>query len=218
MPVLLVPAAIIGYKVWQERQKKKAQDALDGQDGPETEVVIEGVDKDGNPVKSLDALRNTASSDETETWVSPNASFCSDEGESHVQHQQTGSINRVKQHLMSLRARNTQQHNSQEEDNLEPFPSSNLEPIVRINMIKTGSPADVAGLKENDLIMRFGNTTHAAENPLQEISQLVPDAANQGMAIEVVILRRGDEESRTLQLKPSEWDGNGLVGFHIIPC
>mmetsp|Transcript_11419 Transcript_11419/g.25425 ORF Transcript_11419/g.25425 Transcript_11419/m.25425 type:complete len:226 (+) Transcript_11419:92-769(+) len=225
MPVLLVPAAIVGYKLWQDHKKKKQREheevagtTVDDIDHvEETEiVVIETLDENGVPVRPF-VIKEALSTDET--MISPNTSFSSEDAAPAVQ--DDAEIQQDRTTLESMKRFLARHDLSKEADGGN---SSILKPIVRVNSITPNSPAHASGLKEGDLIVRFGNTTHASENPLQEIAQVVPQAAAQNLPIEMEVVRKGDASSNggenkfTLQLKPEKWDGKGLVGFHIIPC
>mmetsp|Transcript_4200 Transcript_4200/g.5522 ORF Transcript_4200/g.5522 Transcript_4200/m.5522 type:complete len:208 (-) Transcript_4200:161-784(-) len=206
MPVILVPAAIVGYKLWKDHQRKKGQNG----DGGEIEaiVVIEGVDENGvsDPVSPMKV-------DLLSIGTSP--STCSDDTSPSLEQQEprNGRFRSMQQMFVNSSEQwNTSRKRSERKK------SGALEPFFRVNTVTPGSPADTAGLKEGDLIVRFGNTTCAAENPLAEIAQLVPEVAAQKLTIDVVALRPDEEETRTtLHLEPRQWDGQGLVGFHIVP-
>lgn len=103
----------------------------------------------------------------------------------------------------------------------EPLPTTNDEdsiPFCRVNSVALESPAHRAGLKEEDLILRFGPLD--ATSHLKAIAELVPQKAASQEAIPLLILRRTGEnqwERLTLQLNPRPWSGRGLLGCHILP-
>ena len=94
-------------------------------------------------------------------------------------------------------------------------------PFARIDAIASGSPAEHAGLKEEDLIVSFGPIHAQDNNHLKAIAELVPEVANENRSIEIVVLRRRIEEneweSLTLKISPRPWSGRGLLGFHLVP-
>lgn len=100
-------------------------------------------------------------------------------------------------------------------------------PFARVDAVASRSPAQEAGLVEEDLIITFG-PLHAKNNDhLRAIAGMVPDVAEQGGSIEISLLRRktgnadppaGHEWTNvTLRLKPHPWEGRGLLGCHIVP-
>ena len=101
------------------------------------------------------------------------------------------------------------------------MPTTNDEdsiPFCRVNSVALESPAHRAGLKEEDLILRFGPLD--ATSHLKAIAELVPQKAASQEAIPLLILRRTGEnqwERLTLQLNPRPWSGRGLLGCHILP-
>lgn len=117
-------------------------------------------------------------------------------------------------------------------------------PFSRVNQVAPSSPAHEAGLLENDLILQFGNislnndnttTTTLTDDPMTRVAALVPQAAAQGRAIEITVLRRGSTTNGgnmlqggggtdtaagtivSLSLTPRPWSGRGMIGCHIVP-
>jgi Nas2 N_terminal domain len=121
-------------------------------------------------------------------------------------------------------------------------------PFSRVNQVATDSPAFEAGLLENDLIVQFGDislntstatttgstassTTAAVDDAMTRVATLVPEAAAQGRAIQITVLRRGADQNGTtstdaadgtttvvsLSLTPKPWSGRGMIGCHIVP-
>jgi 26S proteasome non-ATPase regulatory subunit 9 len=108
--------------------------------------------------------------------------------------------------------------------------------------VATDSPAEGAGLKEDDLIVKFGNLNVDNHNHLKAIAALVPEVAAENGEIEIQVLRRAEDsnmtqgesnqtisgseqdynnplqwEQKTVSLKPRPWSGRGLIGCHIVP-
>jgi hypothetical protein len=80
---------------------------------------------------------------------------------------------------------------------------------VLVNRVVDGSPADRAGLRNGDLIIRFNS--RSVESP-EALATLVGDARN-GQDIALEIVRRGDRQtlSVTLAPRPSDEDGESLA-------
>ena len=89
-------------------------------------------------------------------------------------------------------------------------------PFARINSVAPNSPAQAAGLQENDLVLRFGSITIDSPNGFAALAQEVPRSPS----IDVVVQRggpQGDTTQTTLTLVPRAWEGRGLIGCHIVP-
>ncbi|EAY13786.1 26S proteasome non-ATPase regulatory subunit, putative [Trichomonas vaginalis G3] len=84
------------------------------------------------------------------------------------------------------------------------------EPFCLISEVREGSPAEKAGLIDGDLLIKFGPAT----NMLDVKKNIV-----EGTAVDLVVYRV-EEYSRELascSLTPAKWEGDGLVGCHLIP-
>ena len=107
-----------------------------------------------------------------------------------------------------------------------------LIPFAIINSVSPESPANLAGLREGDLITKFGSATVSNNRNLQAIASLVPQAAGGNQSIDVTVLRRpkrnesndkrdseevADHVSIQIILRPRPWNGRGLLGCHILP-
>lgn len=96
-------------------------------------------------------------------------------------------------------------------------------PFAKVNAVAPRSPAEAAGLLENDVILRFGNITIDSPNGFQDLAQMVPAAAGDNRSIEILVKRgststgAAQEELKTLELVPRPWEGRGLIGCHIVP-
>ena len=73
--------------------------------------------------------------------------------------------------------------------------------IVRVGFVQPGSPAEKAGLEQNDTIVRFNGTD---VNDSEQLFKLTEAAA--GQTVEVVIISDGAEETVTAQLNPKDGD------------
>ncbi|KAN0087627.1 26S proteasome non-ATPase regulatory subunit 9 [Tylopilus felleus] len=86
-----------------------------------------------------------------------------------------------------------------------------LSPFAKVDGVAPGSPAVQAGLRREDLIIKFGDLTAASfsASSLQPLAELV--GRNENRELRVQVLRDGQELS--LQFTPrSGWGGRGLLG------
>lgn len=89
-------------------------------------------------------------------------------------------------------------------------------PFARVNSVEPNSPASVAGLTENDLILRFGNISiDDNENPMKSVGEIVPKAAAEKSCVLLTVKRNTDVI--TIEIEPKPWSGRGLLGCHIVP-
>lgn len=91
--------------------------------------------------------------------------------------------------------------------------ASTTVPLAVLDEILTGSPAADAGIKELDLLMRFGHVDSSTPGALNEIVALVKKSV--GLRVPLVI-KRGSE-TKSLILVPAVWGGRGLLGCHLGP-
>lgn len=105
-----------------------------------------------------------------------------------------------------------------------PVPASPLEvPFARVNAVVKDSPAQDAGLQEEDLIFKFAHVNSENHNSLKAIAALVPDVAGRQGSISISVKRRkpdsapDDWSTVELTLNPRPWSGRGLIGCHIVP-
>lgn len=119
-------------------------------------------------------------------------------------------------------------------------------PFARVNTVASESPAALAGLQPNDLIVQFGElqitedvsgsgTSHTSSTTVfGQMAPMVPTAAATGRSIPVQVARQqrhaanmetqtehpddnDNVEIVTLQLFPKPWAGRGLLGCHLLP-
>jgi len=89
-------------------------------------------------------------------------------------------------------------------------------PFARVDGVAPGSPAATSGLLREDLVLSFGDLTHASFNSptLQPLADYVASKENS----EIVVKVRRAGETRTLTFVPRRgWGGRGLVGCHLVP-
>ncbi|KAK4555964.1 putative 26S proteasome regulatory subunit [Recurvomyces mirabilis] len=99
-------------------------------------------------------------------------------------------------------------------------PTSAIEPpFARVNTVVPDSPADHAGLKAGDKVVRFGSATWTNHERLSKVAQVVQQ--NENRTILVKVLRETSEtaasSSLDIQLTPRRnWGGRGLLGCHLV--
>lgn len=107
------------------------------------------------------------------------------------------------------------------ERNQIPAPSRPIEaPFAKVNSIAASSPAEMAGLKVGDKIIKFGYVNFANHEKLTRVAQVVQ--ANEGHEIDIKVLRpqgaNAQSDSIELKLIPRHnWGGRGMLGCHLIP-
>jgi 26S proteasome non-ATPase regulatory subunit 9 len=91
----------------------------------------------------------------------------------------------------------------------------NLNPFLIVNSVASRSPAETAGLKPSDEIIRFADITEVEMRSFG--LKIVGDftANHQNKKITVVVQRI--REQVALELTPQVWEGKGLLGCHLLP-
>jgi len=112
-----------------------------------------------------------------------------------------------------------QQEQQQQEDVSEPatVTQHSNAPFARIDAVAAHSPAEEAGLLENDLMVQFGTITVDTPDAFTKVGALVPEAAGDRQSIAITLLRGPNRDSVTVSLTPQPWSGRGLIGCHIVP-
>ena len=93
-------------------------------------------------------------------------------------------------------------------------------PFARVNTVVPTSPAETAGLKPGDKIIKFGDVDWQNHEKLAKVAHAVQQ--NEGRAITVRLIRPrdigGGGEALELQLTPRHnWGGRGMLGCHLVP-
>jgi len=108
--------------------------------------------------------------------------------------------------------------------------STSSEPFCIIDSVEPFSPAEEAGLKENDLITSFGSIDHSNHKNLSALAEVVSGAASAGSNLTVKVERyvlaspsirdnrvTSKEENIEIKIFPKRWSGRGLLGCHMQP-
>ena len=110
---------------------------------------------------------------------------------------------------------------TEEKSDLTNIDSPGNIPFAIIDFVSLESPASQSGLKEGDLIVKFGTADHTNDPNLKKITEIVPLASSSGTYIPISLLRRNRDGtalvSLTLNIYPRPWRGRGLIGCHISP-
>jgi 26S proteasome non-ATPase regulatory subunit 9 len=116
--------------------------------------------------------------------------------------------------------------------------SSSRRPFAKVDGVTHPSPAADAGMKVDDLIIRFGPLHFDNNDRLRAVAMLVPGVAEVNGKIQISVLRRRQEQSTStstsendnvdyndetqweqavLILHPRPFSGRGVLGCHIVP-
>jgi hypothetical protein len=96
-----------------------------------------------------------------------------------------------------------------------------ITPFAIIDEVFSNSPAHEAGLKEGDVLLRFGSVNSTNHRDFRAIAELVPVLAGESKSVPITVRRKKNVEwgevveVKTLELKPRPWEGRGLLGCHI---
>lgn len=96
-------------------------------------------------------------------------------------------------------------------------------PFAIIDEVSPNSPAYEAGIKEHDVLIRFGSVNSTNHRDFRAIAELLPLAASENKTILVAVRRKTKEfggvveltKTEVLELRPRVWGGRGLLGCHI---
>lgn len=91
--------------------------------------------------------------------------------------------------------------------------TANATPIVIVNLVSPGSPAEEAGIQVRDKITCFGTINSSNFRDLAQIGELVKNSQNQQVRIKLT----RDNKTEELILIPKTWSGRGLLGCNIVP-
>ena len=85
-------------------------------------------------------------------------------------------------------------------------------PFAAVDLISRESPAEAAGLKLGDVLLKFGSITKKNFTGLNVIGEVVKHSV--GKPVNILVKR--DEQQVSLVLTPQEWGGRGLLGCNIV--
>ncbi|XP_076055808.1 26S proteasome non-ATPase regulatory subunit 9 [Oratosquilla oratoria] len=88
-----------------------------------------------------------------------------------------------------------------------------FESFCKIDQVVPGSPADLGGLKVNDLVIKFGSVSNENFENLSSVGRVVQHSQNS--PIKVTVQRQG--KNVTLTVTPRVWSGKGLLGCNLVP-
>lgn len=100
-----------------------------------------------------------------------------------------------------------------EKSSIEVDIKKNLLIIATLDEVLEGSPAESAGIKNGDELLKFGEITTETPSTLQAIAKLVANSVNKPISIQV----KRNQEIVSISLIPQTWNGRGLLGCHLSP-
>lgn len=97
--------------------------------------------------------------------------------------------------------------------------TTSLTPFAKVDTVSPNSPAELAGLKVGDQLVRYGHVNATNHDSLRAL--VTATAENEGMNLNLVWFRYDANENRQMICKVltprSGWGGRGLIGCHIVP-
>lgn len=92
-------------------------------------------------------------------------------------------------------------------------PPAIMIPFAKLDEVQESSPAMLAGICNDDLLISFGGVDISTLSPMSVIPSEVGKHTNKPMT--VVVLR--GTVTHSLSLTPCSWAGRGLIGCHLTP-
>jgi len=89
--------------------------------------------------------------------------------------------------------------------------------FAKVNEVSLSSPAELAGLRVADLIVKFGSINSKNSDNLKAVGQLVRDSEGRPIHVQVKRSENGNDSLKSLSLTPKKWSGQGLLGCLLIP-
>ncbi|CAH3944339.1 unnamed protein product [Pieris brassicae] len=83
--------------------------------------------------------------------------------------------------------------------------------FATVGFVQEGSPADIAGLCENDEILQFGSINHNNFSDVTQLHQIVSHSVGQRIQLKV----RRDQIVQSITVVPRPWAQPGLLGCQI---
>ncbi|XP_046751074.1 26S proteasome non-ATPase regulatory subunit 9 isoform X2 [Diprion similis] len=87
------------------------------------------------------------------------------------------------------------------------------EPFLKVNLVSSASPAELAGIEVGDLIVEFGSIDSRNFRSLKDVGELVESSKYKPIFVKI---KRG-LNTVVLTLVPKPWSGKGLLGCNVIP-
>ncbi len=94
-----------------------------------------------------------------------------------------------------------------------PDDESALEPFAELDEIAAGGPAESAGARVGDRLLRFGGVVASNHDGLRALVRLTQ--RSEGDVVPLLVERQGARV--LLELLPRRWAGAGLLGCHLRP-
>ncbi|CAK3744811.1 26S proteasome non-ATPase regulatory subunit 9 [Lecanosticta acicola] len=96
-----------------------------------------------------------------------------------------------------------------------------LEPaFAKVNAVVPGSPAEQAGMRAGDRVVKFGSVDCTNHERLSKVAEVVQQNENRPIAVKVLRVASAVSASQAqdLRLTPRRnWGGRGLLGCHLVP-
>ncbi|XP_072948007.1 probable 26S proteasome non-ATPase regulatory subunit 9 [Epargyreus clarus] len=90
--------------------------------------------------------------------------------------------------------------------------NNSTECFAAVGFVQVGSPADLAGLLENDKIIQFGSINHGNFYDVRQFQEVVAHSVGQPIQVR---LKRG-HQVMNVTVVPRPWAQPGLFGCHIM--
>lgn len=87
--------------------------------------------------------------------------------------------------------------------------------FAKVNSVVDASPAHLAGLQANDLILQFGDVDYTNHENLTRVAQVVKDS--EGQEIRIVVQRVAGQNVTLVLVPRRDWGGRGSLGCHLLP-
>ncbi|GAA5957849.1 hypothetical protein JCM3765_003786 [Sporobolomyces pararoseus] len=104
---------------------------------------------------------------------------------------------------------------AKDEEAKEERPKESTAPFAKVNSVAPDSPAKLAGLEPNDLVISISSIDSTNHENLAAVGRLV--SQSEGKDLPVVVQRSGGKRSVLKLVPKSGWGGRGLLGCHIVP-
>ena len=89
-------------------------------------------------------------------------------------------------------------------------------PFAKIDGVAPDSPASLAGLERDDLLVNFGDLSTKLKSTSQTFD-LLGNAVHARIGLETVVKVQRRDVLFVTKLTPRNWGGKGVLGCHLIP-